>query len=225
MNTLDQPSQSAAIGGGASPSLGAKLGQPGTIPPSSVDGQTTTELPRVHPIDMIHREITMPDGIAAETAERKLVDQPGDGIGFKFGSSEVDPGQVKTWWDGLPPVGKQALQAGTATIAITAGASRPGGADLNQRLSEARAASLSQYLSENYKIPATSITQIPIGEEGARGVGSPDGVDDKADRVAHIEIFADAPVEQNELRTQTDGKLGFTPVLPPGPNHFSPTDC
>jgi outer membrane protein OmpA-like peptidoglycan-associated protein len=117
--------------------------------------------------------------------ERGMVAAPHDGVGFRYGSARLEPGQMQRWLAGLEPGLREALHDPSARIRIVAGASRPGTEKDNLALSQHRADAVATWLRRNGATATIEVTGV--GETPAREQGRPN-VDNANDRTARIEF-------------------------------------
>lgn len=128
---------------------------------------------------------------AEEQAERKRVDTPTDGVGFRHGRHELEPGELKRWHDQLSPAERKALP--NAKISIVGLASRSGSDRANMTISEKRAEAVADALVRDYGVKRENITATGFGEWPAADGGAPDHKDNAEDRVAVISIDQETP--------------------------------
>jgi outer membrane protein OmpA-like peptidoglycan-associated protein len=124
---------------------------------------------------------------AKEREERLRIATPADGVGFQFGSAQLNPGRMERWYGNLQESERAALSDPNAHVLIMTSASRPGSDSYNKQLSFERGNAVLQWL-QDHGVRA-HIDIYPVGEDLAKKAGKPDGVDDASDRVARIEII------------------------------------
>ncbi len=152
------PKQGSLKGAIPSPPLGTKSkpewGQAGklTVDPAigerglghTVDAKTTPR--RTESARGDHR--TAPSLSAAERRERRRVHSSEEGLGFRYGSSSVDPVRAQAWLKSLTPDQRAQLKHPAGSITVVGSASGTGRASANRRLAVERAQRFVDWLRE-----------------------------------------------------------------------------
>lgn len=142
--------------------------------------------------------------------ERKSIALLEDGIGYRFGSAEIEQAQVQRFDEKMGSKIAEAKQTGSK-ITIISGSSRPGTEETNQKLAVQRGENLRELLIEKYGLRTDQIEIRPLGEtsEGVELPGS-DEQDSAYHRVARVEIHprqSEHDLKSNETRQKSNSTI------------------